>query len=275
MVVGPVYVLWTTPWQALNVKCGTKGFTPPRLHCRKGSLCGNNFQVILMTGFFGEGRGVTMGHRSLLTGFMFMAVLLIAACGSDEAAPGIPTFSSEPDMVFFNTGSAQPGVLFEGRATDNRWVEQVLISFDNAATWHTAQIDPVPSVRDVKWSYFASETDMPSTSTVLLWAVDQDGNETTSSPVTIEKQTGSTVGNLLTVLTGASAGDVIALSSGHGGAYGDSTAALTVPIDVSLDSRGCPVHCRPVFGGCRPFYWESPPCRGGRGDPTGRHVRGL
>jgi len=59
---------------------------------------------------------------------------LFAACGSDKAAPTDPaTTSTIPDIVFFNTNDLSNVVLFEGRATDNTRVEEVLISFDNGA----------------------------------------------------------------------------------------------------------------------------------------------
>ena len=194
-----------------------------------------------------------MGHRTWLTGFFLAAAVLLAACGSDKLTPGDPTFSSEPDTVFFNTAEAQPRVLFEGRATDNRWVEQVLISFDNAATWHTAEIDPVPSVRDVRWAYLASESDMPSVSnTVLVKVIDQDANENTSSPVSIEKQTGSTIGNLEALFSGASSGDVIALSSGSGGAYGNGVNPLTIPVLTSMTVLGAGYGSALTSGGVAP-----------------------
>jgi hypothetical protein len=182
-----------------------------------------------------------MGHRTLLTGFIFAAALLFAACGPDTVAPGTPTFSPEPDVVFFNTGAAGPVVLFEGRATDNRWVDHVLISFDNAATWHTAGIDSAApnTVRDVQWWYYPSEPDMPAfINTVLLRVVDQDANETTGTPVVMEKAAGSTVGSFQAVFSAAAADDVIALSSGSGGAYGNGVTALKIPILTRLTVIG-------------------------------------
>jgi parallel beta-helix repeat protein len=180
---------------------------------------------------------------------------LLANCGSDEVAPGVPTFSSDiPDIVFFNTAVSQPVVLFEGRATDNRWVDQVLISFDNGATWKTADIndDPPNTVRDVEWSYLATNADMPSPSTVLIRVIDRDANETTSSPIVIEKQTGSTIASFQALISSAAADDVIALSSGVGGAYGDGITAFSIPIGTAITVIGAGYGDTVTSGGVMP-----------------------
>jgi hypothetical protein len=186
--------------------------------------------------------GVIMMKRSVfLISILIVAAALLVDCGSDDLSPGDPAASSViPDIVFFNiTGSAEV-ILFEGRATDNRWIETVLISFNNGATWNTAEIDDDPpnSVRDVHWSYLASDSDMPSPSTVLIRAIDQDANETTSAPFTVQKASGSTIGSLQSLFSGAADGDVIALSSGRGSAYGNNAAALSIPINVDLTVLG-------------------------------------
>ncbi len=168
--------------------------------------------------------------------------IFLANCGSDEASPTDPSTTSVlPDIVFFNTADPSPMVLFEGRAKDNFRVETVLISFNNGAVWHTTDIDNTSpnTLWDVAWSYLASETDIPAVmNSVLLRAIDADANEVTSSPITLEKQTGGAVGNLTTMFSGAIAGQVIALSSGSGGAYGNGAVSLTIPVNVNLTVRG-------------------------------------
>jgi hypothetical protein len=183
-----------------------------------------------------------MRRSVLLLSILIVSITLLTNCGSDEVAPGDPTFSSDiPNVVFFNTAVSQPVVLFIGRATDNRWVDQVLISFNNGADWNTADInsDPPNTVRDVEWSYWATAADMPAVfNTLLIEVTDQDANVTTSSPLIVEKQQGSTIASLQAVFSGSSEDDVIALSSGSGGAYGNGASALTVPVNNNITVIG-------------------------------------
>jgi hypothetical protein len=74
--------------------------------------------------------------------------------------------------------------------------------------------------------------------TILIKAIDGDTNEVTSSPIPLEKQSGANVSDLEAVFSSASDGQVIALSSGTGGAYGDGAMPLTIPIDVNLTVLG-------------------------------------
>jgi|GEM_PF-6375510 len=171
--------------------------------------------------------------------FLLLAVFLVGACGEDDVAPADPSSSTIiPDAVFFNLTAGDEVVLFSGRATDNRWVDTVSISFDGGGTWKDADIDPTPSVRNVSWSYYATDSDIPSPSTVLIRVVDQDANETTSSPVNVRKSTGATTGSLLAFFSAAGAGEVLALSSGSGYAFGSAGTALNVPVNVDLTVLG-------------------------------------
>jgi hypothetical protein len=159
--------------------------------------------------------------------------LFSAACGPDETAPADPGSSAViPDTVFFNVTGNDEVVLFSGKATDNRVVDSVDISFDNGASWHAAEITPDPTIRDVIWSYYATNADMPTTSTVLIRVADQDDNETISSPVTVGKSSSSTPASLRDVFSTATADDVIALSSGWGSAYGNSNIPIDVPVTI-------------------------------------------
>ncbi len=173
---------------------------------------------------------------------LFVLFTFLANCGSDSTAPADPSSTSEiPDIVFFNTGDPSPVFLFEGRATDNTRVETVFISFNNGAIWHTADIDSLPpnTIRNVEWSYSATFGDIPAAmNTVLIRALDGDANEVISSPIPLEKQSGSAVTNLENMFAGASSGQVIGLSSGVGGAYGNNTTGPSIPIDVTLKIVG-------------------------------------
>ena len=193
---------------------------------------------------------------------IYIVVLLglftfLADCGRDEAAPADPSTTSViPDIVFFNTVDPSAVILFEGRATDNTRVQTVLLSFNNGAVWHTADIDNTSpnTLWNVEWSYLASAADIPATmNTVLLRALDGDANEVTSSPIPLEKQSGAGVSNLEAVFSGAVDGQVIALSSGIGGAYGDSVTALTIPIDVDLTVLGSGYGSTVTSGGLEPL----------------------
>jgi len=185
----------------------------------------------------------TSSHASINIVVVLASFLIFSSgCGSDKVAPADPSSTSViPDIVFFNTGAASPKVLFEGRATDNTRVDSVSISFDNGTNWHTAVVDTSSPNKlwNVSWSYLASETDMPAVmNTVRIKAVDGEGNEAISSPIKVEKQNGATAGSLLAAFFGAGPGDVIALSSGSGGAYGNGSSGLTIPIDVNLTVLG-------------------------------------
>ncbi len=187
-----------------------------------------------------RGRARDSSLYIIVTAAILLA-LVFAACGSDEAAPSDPaTTSVIPDFAFFNTGYPSPVVLFEGRATDNYRVQTVLISFNNGADWNTAQIDNTSpnTLWNVAWSYLASPGEIPDSAVVLLKAIDAEANETTSSPIAMTKVQGNTVPDLLGVFTSASAGQIIALSSGYGGAYGDSAASLTIPVGTDLTVLG-------------------------------------
>jgi hypothetical protein len=176
---------------------------------------------------------------------LFVLFTFLANCGSDSTAPADPSSTSEiPDIVFFNTIDPSAIVLFAGRATDNTRVETVLISFNNGAIWHTADIDSTPPNKlwDVEWSYPATSGDIPAAmNTVLIRALDGDANEVISSPIPLEKQFGPNVSDFLAVFTGPSAalsGDVVGLSSGVGGAYGNGTTGPNIPINVPLTVIG-------------------------------------
>ena len=163
-----------------------------------------------------------------------------AACGSDTSAPSIDT-SSIPQTVFFNDTGSTEYYLFMGRATDNTNVDSVLVSGDNGATWNTAEIDndPPNSVWDVEWTYLASSDDLSAgMHTVLVRAADRDDNKTTSDPVFVNVNEGSSIGNLLAAFSGPLPGGAIGLSTGEGFAFGDSSSALTIPINVDLTVLG-------------------------------------
>jgi hypothetical protein len=199
------------------------------------------------------GRGKLMKRYAILLVVSVAFAMLATACGSDDIAPSDPGLNTViPDTVFFNLTGSSEVVLFSGRATDNRWVDTVQISFDNGVVWNTAQIDPDPSVRDVLWSYYATNADIPTTSTILIRVTDQDNNETTSSPFTVAKESGNTPASLLPVFSGAADGDVIALSSGVGDAYGDNVTALTIPVNVNLTVLGAGYGDQPTSGGVTP-----------------------
>ena len=193
------------------------------------------------------------GKIALKVLFPVLAVLLLGACGEDDVAPADPSSSTIiPDAVFFNLTSGDEMILFSGRATDNRWVDSVQISFDNGGTWKDAQIDPTPSVRDVSWSYYATDSDMPSPSTVLIRVADQDANETTSSAVPVRKSSGAATGSVLAFFSDADPGEVLALSSGEDYAYGNAGTALTVPVDVNLTVLGAGYGDAETSGGIDP-----------------------
>jgi len=177
------------------------------------------------------------GKLALCVLFGVLTALMTAACGDDETAPG-DVSAVIPDAVFFNITGGDEVVLFSGRATDNRMVESVLISFNNGSDWNTAQIDPDPSVRDVLWSYYATSADMPSISTVLIRAADPDGNETTSPSYSVRKDSGSSPADLAAFFFDAAAQEVLALSSGEGDAFGGIATPFAVPSDVTIIGAG-------------------------------------
>ena len=180
---------------------------------------------------------------------------LFSACGPDTTAPSIDT-STIPQTVFFNDTGFSESFLFLGRATDNTNVELVEISADNGSTWKTAVIDDDPPNKqfDVEWSYLASSAELAAGMyTVLVRATDQSSNVAISDPVILASQSGSTIGSLLAVFATASSGDVIGLSTGLGMAYGDSTTALTIPINVDLTVQGSGYGSTVTSGGLIPL----------------------
>jgi len=182
------------------------------------------------------------------------AIFAFAACGPDQTAPAIDT-SSVPSIVFFNDTGSPEYYLFSGRASDNTNVDRVLISTDNGATWHTTDIDNSPPNKNwfVEWSYLASSSDLPAgMHTVLVRASDKDNNQTTSDPLILESQSGSTISSLQAVFIAATTGDVIGLSTGSGNAFGTSADALKIPIDVDLTVQGSGYGSSVTSGGLLP-----------------------
>ena len=168
--------------------------------------------------------------------------IFLVDCGSDEAAPADPSTTSViPDIVFFNTGVASPSILLEGKAFDNMKVVTVELSF-NGSSWNAASILPPGGDNEVDWSYPASSGEISaSINTIVIRATDSSDNISVSDPVIVEMQKGSSIPSLLAVFTGpsaASSGDVVALSSGIGGAYGNSIVGPSIPIDVNLTVLG-------------------------------------
>jgi parallel beta-helix repeat protein len=176
---------------------------------------------------------------------IYIVVLLalftfLANCGSDETAPADPSSTSEiPDIVFFNTGDPSP--VFEGKAFDNFKVKTVELSF-NGTGWNPAVLVPPDGDNEVDWSYPASIGDLSAPiNTVVIRATDSSDNISVSDPVFVRRQMGATISSLLAVFNGplrASTGEVVGLSSGVGGAYGNGTIGPNIPINVPLTVIG-------------------------------------
>ena len=171
-----------------------------------------------------------------------MAIILIG-CGSDELAPSNPASSSIlPDIIFFNDTGSTEYVRFSGTASDNTSVTSVNLSFDGGASFaHTATI--TGSGGTVSWEYLATAADfpapLPTVVNIQIRAIDSSGNMSDpGSGQNAEVVEDSTTAVFRSTLSGATAGDVIALSSGIDGAYGNSITALTIPINVGLTILG-------------------------------------
>ena len=156
----------------------------------------------------------------------YLAVLLalgviFGGCGTYvDTTPPTSTLTDPPNYIFMNG----PGetVTFRGTASDDTVGIKVEISFDDGSNWSEVINDPIHSRFD--WSYAATTGELPFGGPVI-WtrATDNDGNaeapQLWSSP---SVSTSSTPADLESFY--ASAGTVLYLSSGSGGAYGTSSS---------------------------------------------------
>jgi parallel beta-helix repeat protein len=169
--------------------------------------------------------------RKLSLTFLLFVVLafLIAACNSNDTIAPVSSFAFPPDQIFYNGASSfpeTPMVRFFGTAEDNVWVNTVQISFDDGSSWEDAIIEGQGA--RVSWYYEAMSSELSSTSTIQIRATDLNGNvERTGSgqPYTkTESSDTAVLENLINTAGTASTNDVIYLSSGAGGAYGNTGA---------------------------------------------------
>jgi len=169
-----------------------------------------------------------MTRKLSLTFLLFVCLtLLVAACSSNDTIAPVSSFEFPPDQIFYNSTSSfaeTPMVRFVGTAEDNVWVNVVEISFDDGISWEEAVIEGQGA--RVSWYYEAMSSELMTTSAIQIRAADLNGNvEMDGSRQPYTRIDGTTTGDLMTLINNAgsaSTNDTIYLSSGAGGAYGNT-----------------------------------------------------
>ena len=171
---------------------------------------------------------------------MLPFLMLFSGCGGNDEVVPSSTLTDAPDTLFFNTinsATTSDRVRFSGTASDNFSIFQVQISFDDGSTWKDATVSGTGSSKT--WTYLATESVPSAASTLKTRAQDKAGNwETPGAGTAYTKTSSPTLGSLQSIITSATADDVIYLSSGTGGAYGDSSTATVLENSVDLTIVG-------------------------------------
>ncbi len=176
--------------------------------------------------------------RKVILSFALMLpfLMLFAGCGGEDLVAPSSTLTDAPDTLFFNNGNSDgtsTRVRFSGTASDNFSINAVQISFDNGLTWKDTTVSGTGS--SMTWVYLAKESVPSAASTIRTKAQDRAGNwETAGAGTAYTKTSSSVIGSLESIVTSATADDVIYLSSGTGGAYGDSSTAIVLENSVEL-----------------------------------------
>jgi hypothetical protein len=161
--------------------------------------------------------------------FVLMTVGIYGCSGTDEVEPSVAL--SSPDAVFINVTGQSEFVRLQGTAEDNVKITLVEGSLDGGNTFPFSTTD-LPLSASVDWdlSLPAGGFASPAT-TVVIRATDGEGNTALSSASVVPVYSGNAPADLDSVITSASPGDVIFLSSGSGSAYSTTlsiTQALTL-----------------------------------------------
>ncbi len=167
---------------------------------------------------------------------MLPFLMLFSGCGGEDLVAPSSTLTDAPDTIFFNTinsATTSDRVRFSGTASDNFSINVVQISFDNGLTWKDTTVSGTGSSKT--WVYLAKESVPSAASTIRTKAQDRAGNwETAGAGTAYTKTSSSVIGSLESIVTSATADDVIYLSSGTGGAYGDSSSPIVLGNTVEL-----------------------------------------
>ncbi len=168
------------------------------------------------------------------------SLVLFAGCGDGDTVAPSSTITDAPDTIFYNTinsATTSDRVRFSGTASDNFSIFQVQISFDDGSTWNDTTVSGTGSSKT--WTYLATESEPSAASTIRTKAQDKSGNwETPGAGTAYTKTSSSVIASLESIVTSATSGDVIYLSSGTGGAYGDSSTAIVLENSVELIIAG-------------------------------------
>jgi len=176
----------------------------------------------------------------LTLALMLPFLMLFSGCGGEDLSAPSSTLTDAPDTLFYNSGNSDgtsTRVRFSGTATDNFSIDAVQISFNAGSTWKDATVSGTGSSKT--WVYLATESKTSAASTIRTKAQDMAGNwETAGAGTAYTKTSSSVIGSLESIVTSATADDVIYLSSGTGGAYGDSSTATVLANSVDLIIMG-------------------------------------